>query len=157
MCIARRRHIALGGILMFTMSCAVPTTDDEDGDSESTEETGRVSQAVLRHDMGFLPHNTSRMVTGRSTGCRLRVMHGNFLGAAYAKVVWVTGNSGGASCSAQPRVVALRNGQIQVATGARTTGTTVSQAQINLASIIGSEFVVSDGFLEETLVFDGIP
>jgi hypothetical protein len=157
MTIARQGQIALGGILTFTMSCAAPATDDEDGASESTEEVGSVSQSVLRHDMGFLPHNVSQPVTGRSTGCHLRVMHGNFLGAAYAKVVWVTGNSGGASCSALPRVVALRDGQIRVDPGRRTTGTTESQAQINHASIIGSEFVVSDGFLEETLVFSGIP
>ncbi len=156
MSVAKRRHIALGGILMFTMSCAVPTTDDENLDSESTEEIGRDSQALLRHDMGFLPHNASQVTTGPSTRCRLRVMHGNFLGAAYAKVVWVSGDGGG-WCSAQPRVVALRNNQIQVATGARTTGMTPSQAQINQAFIIGSEFVVSDGFLEETLVFGGIP
>jgi len=150
---------AISGSLLFIVGCSDPSMQQEmeqaapgsqaGGDSALEQEIAAgSSQAAGPYDLdkGFLAHNQARSyIVG---GCWFTVQHGNYLGAAYAKIMSHT-----AGCSVKPKVTAIANGQWASDYGpyARQPGIW-TQAQVTYANIVGSEFIVN----QWTVRFSGI-
>jgi hypothetical protein len=149
---------AISGSLLFIVGCSDPSMQQEmeqaapgsqaGGQSDQEQEiaAGSSQAAGPYIDKGFLAHNQARSyIVG---GCWFTVQHGNYLGAAYAKIMSHT-----AGCIVKPKVTAIANGQWASGYGpyARQPGIW-TQAQVTYANIVGSEFIVN----QWTVAFSGI-
>jgi hypothetical protein len=107
-----------------------------EGEGPSDQQHDLAAPPIL--DKGFLAHNQARsFIVG---GCWFTVQHGNYLGAAYAKIM-----SNTAGCIVKPKVTGISNGQWVSGYGPYERQPGIwTQAQANYANIVGSEFIVNN-------------
>jgi hypothetical protein len=149
---------AITGSLLFIIGCSDPGMQQDmaevapgseaDGHGEQQDDlaAGSSQAAGPIVDKGFLAHNQARSyIVG---GCWFTVQHGNYLGAAYAKIM---SNING--CIVKPKVTGIANGQWVSGYGPYERRPGIwTQAQVNYANIVGSEFIVN----QWTVRFAGI-
>lgn len=123
---------------------------DEAETARAEGEAARTAAKLEKASRGFLPHNQTISLRA-SNGCTYGYQHGNYLGAAYAKAIMTNG------CDALVTVVALRNGSLTEANAYVPVTGGWRQAQVNLASIVGSDLFIVNPFGEAVLeVFAGV-
>lgn len=121
-----------------------------DEDIDGPPQTIGVAQAALQSG-DFMPHNQQQTITvGIAWGiCSFNVQHGNYLGAAYAKVRIIT-----PGCYAWARLTGARDGRLLTTPWTDRADGPIDdrsgtgpwkQAQQNGRSIVGSEYVITKG------------
>lgn len=140
----RTLMLASTSSLVLSIGCA--GYDDEGIDEVAAQgngpageiEVASTTQAIVEHK-GFLPHNEPRRFTAPN-GCELIMQHGNLWGAAYAKADFLT-----PGCYGVVELSAVRDGAFLTAKTPQVLAEHgFMQAQINWASIVGSDVFIAN-------------